>query len=291
MKHPRTSKRREWKNVEKDGRKNDKENDETSKVEGSKDKKRQEGDKAFSTPNNSDTPNEDIINIEEKHPLHGPDGKFCKNNPGGPGRGNRSQEPEGAGDDEQTEVSLSELKQELRRAIKRLAAKAKPDSIAAISQLLSQLERLSESKGEGSDDKIINIISNVPRPPQNTTEDVAGLAVQDEPTEHDQIPIPNEAGDRRDAVTFSSTSAESALSNIGQPVKCRCGFEVSGNLNECPKCGLDLIEAGLRKVMITPTTLPIRRNEFSSVGGVIASGGDSCWKSLDPDKGFGGQIG
>ena len=87
------------------------------------------------------------------------------------------------GDDVEGDVTLDELRMLLRKAVRRLMKKATPSALSALSQCLSQLERLSPPAASAGNATFI-IESAIPRPP----DDQAGPMPTTPPTVGQPVP-------------------------------------------------------------------------------------------------------
>ena len=210
----------------------------------------------------------DITEVWSEKPRQG-----YFNGRAGPGRPKQTQATEGS-DDNQKDVSLADLKQELRKLVLRLAKKAKPESFSAASQLLSQIEKLMVSENQNdADDKIINVFSQIPRSDGGTGYEQVGPDSLPEPAI--QPVVGEQAADTEppsEPERPHTGPIQSNQGNVGQPITCKCGFEVPGNLNSCPQCQLNLIDAGIR---ILP---PIHRNPNPLLSG------DDTIRNYNPNR-------
>ena len=104
------------------------------------------------------------------------------------------------------DVDLPTLKRQLRRVVSKLAKKATPASLAAISQLLAQLERLTPA-AESPTTFIIE--SHCPRPPTSATDDVQAAPVADPGKT-----VPNGAND---PAPLANDANQPLPTNVAQP--------------------------------------------------------------------------
>lgn len=215
-------------------------------------------------------------------PYNGEKGRFKAGNPGRP----KSTESEAGGDD--SDVSLPELKRELRRTVSKLLKKATGSNLSALSQLLASVEKLSDME-QRTEPGVINLISNVPRP---FNEPLAASPIRGPSVDVEQG---NGASDESpgDVVTshypdgdqLVPPAATSLPEPEADPVCENCGEVVMPPLQECTACGTDLPQPARPLPTSAWSTVggqPALDRAWSGVGGVVGgslSGSGSLWKT------------
>ena len=201
-----------------------------------------EADERIIVPSPAEPPSDELPQVASPSSYVGPDGKFRRGNPGRPksaAAGLAAGEAGGAetNGDDGPDIDLPELMRVLRQRIHRLAKRATPAQLAALSQLLSQLTRL----GPPADTQTtIQVISSVPRP-QDDAPPTAPEANPAKSSGHGATPAPSVATDSTPPPWAAPCQTPGAEQANRLPSFCpNCGTPREAYKFVCQKCHLAL---------------------------------------------------